>query len=133
MSWWNYNVKTQCKWQNSQCMRSQLSLTLLLIMNHFEVTQTLEKTVNIKITIEIKVQHKHCTTTSCSLINRVLITYSTVAEKTIWEGFIAEMAVIRAETQTISQSQRKWLQWWHRLSQSHHQHIKARTSSQRLK
>ena len=64
-------------------MRSQLSLTLLLIMNYSEVTQTLKKTVNIKITIEIKVQHKHHIVISYSLINRVFITYFTVTEKTI--------------------------------------------------
>ena len=72
-------------------------------MNHFEVAQTSKRTVNIKVTIEIKVQHKHCTTTnliiiSCFLNNRLHITYSIMKEKTIQENSIEKVTVIRAET-----------------------------------
>ena len=84
-------------------MRSQLSLTLLLIMNHSEVTQTSRRTVNTKLTIETKVQHKHCTTTSLimtSLLlnNRLLIIYSITERETICESSIEKVTVIRAET-----------------------------------
>ena len=41
-------------------------------MNHFRVTQTSKRTVNIKVTIEIKVQHKHCTTTNLIMISLLL-------------------------------------------------------------
>ena len=115
MSWWNYNVETQCKWQDSQCMRSQLSLTLLLIMNHFRVTQTSRRTVNIKVTIETKVWHKHHTMislimTSLLLNNRLLIIYSIAEEKTICKSSIKKVTVIRVKIWIIYQSQRKWLQ-----------------------
>ena len=137
-SWWNYNVETQHKWQDSQCMRSQLSLTLLLIINHFKVTQTSRRTVNIKVTIEIKVQHKHYTTTNLIMIshllnNRLCTIYFITEEKTIWENSIKKVTVIRAETWTIYQSQRKWLQQQHKCSQNHHYHISTKTSSLRMR
>ena len=85
---------------------------LLLIMNYSEVAQTSKKTVNIKVTIETKVQHKCCTTTSLimtSLLlnNRLLIIYSIAEEETIHESSIEKVTVIRAETQITYQSQRK--------------------------
>ena len=75
---------------------------LLSIKNYFEVTQTLKRTVNTKLTIEIKVQHKCCTTTSftmtsSSLNNRLLITHFIMKEKTIHESFSEKVTVIRAE------------------------------------
>ena len=81
-------------------------------MNHFKVAQTSRRTVNTKVTIEIKVQHKHCTIISLimislSLNNRLLIIYSIVKEETICESSIKKVTVIRAETQIIYQSQRK--------------------------
>ena len=138
MSWQNYNVEIQCKWQSSQCMRFQLSLTLLLIMNYSEVTQTLRRTVNTKLTIETKVQHKcHTTTsfimTSLSLNNRLLITYSITERETICESSIEKVTVIRAETWIIYQSQRKWLWQQHKCSQSHHYYTDTKTSSLRMR
>ena len=137
-SWQNYNVETQHKWQDSQCIRSQLSLTLLLIMNHFRVTQTSRRTVNIKVTIETKVWHKHHTMTSLimtslSLNNRLLIIYSIAERETICESSIKKVTVIRAETQIIYQSQRKWLQQQHKCSQSHHYHTDTKTSSLKMR
>ena len=84
-------------------MRFQLSLTLLLIMNHSEVTQTSRRTVNTKLTIEIKVQHKYCTTTSLIMINlllnnKLLVTYFIVKEEIICESSIKKVTVIRAKT-----------------------------------
>ena len=81
-------------------------------MNHSEVTQTLRRTVNTKLTIEIKVQHKCCTITSfimTSLLlnNRLLTIYSIVKDKTICESSIEKVTVIKAETQITYQSQRK--------------------------
>ena len=138
MFWWNYNIEIQHKWQGSQCMRFQLSLTLLLIMNHSEVTQTSRRTVNTKLKIEIKVQHKCCTTTSLimislSLNNRLLITYSITERETICENFIKKVTVIRAEIWITYQSQRKWLQQQHKCSQSHHYYISTKTSSLRMR
>ena len=83
-------------------MRFQLSLTLLLIMNHFEVAQTLRRTVNTKLTIEIKVQHKYYTTISLimisfSLNSRLLIIYSIAEKEIICESSIKKVTVIRAE------------------------------------
>ena len=138
MSWWNYNVEIQCKWQSSQCMRFQLSLMLLLIMNYSEVAQTSRRTVNTKLKIETKVQHKCCTMisfimTSLLLNNRLLIIYSIVKRETICEGSIEKVTVIRAETQLTYQSQRKWLQQQHKCSQSHHYHTNTKTSSLRMR
>ena len=80
-------------------MRFQLNLTLLLIMNHSEVTQTSKRTVNTKVTIETKVQHEHCIMTNLIMIslllnNKLCIIYSITEEKTIWESSIKKVTII---------------------------------------
>ena len=72
-------------------------------MNYSEVTQTLRRTVNTKVTIETKVQHKCCTTINLIMIsfllnNRLCIIYSIAEEKTIQKDSIKKVTVIRAET-----------------------------------
>ena len=70
---------------------------LLLIINHSEVTQTLKKTVNIKIRREIKVWYECYTMISFSLTDRLLVTHYITEKKVTWENSIRELIIIRTE------------------------------------
>ena len=116
MSWQNYDIEIQCRLQDSQCMKSQHNLTLLLITNYSEVTQTLKKITNIKMRRETKVWYECHTMTSLSLTDRLLITHLIAEKKAMWENSIEELTVIRIEIQITYQSQRKWLWQQHKCS-----------------
>ena len=85
-------------------MRFQLSLTLLLTMNHSEAALKVRRSVNIKTTILRKVQHAHCTMTKRRLLLQkslhLLINLSAVERVIHNENLTEKAGVISQKTIT---------------------------------